>query len=155
MSMKIYEPHKSSIGGIDANIIAIFCYLVAAIVGLIPVLRYFAWLAPLAFYFMDKESSFVKFHAMQAFVLNLAGAILGFLLSVVLGGLVGASVFSTHAFYAAFGFAGIISLIATIISITIIVFAVIAMVNAYNYKEYRIPLAGNIADMFSRKINNK
>ena len=71
------DPHKSTIGGMDANLLALIAYIASAAVGFIPLLRYLAWLAPLVIFFMEKESGFVKFHAMQSFVLNLIGAAFG------------------------------------------------------------------------------
>ncbi|NLF21130.1 MAG: hypothetical protein GX588_06935, partial [Clostridiaceae bacterium] len=47
MKNELYPPHKSSLGNLDANVLALLAYLAAVVVGWIPVLRYGAWLAPL------------------------------------------------------------------------------------------------------------
>ncbi len=60
----------------------------------IPVVKYVAWLAPLIIYLVEKNSQFVKFHAMQAFLLNIIGAVLSFLVSIVLGAIMAASYYS-------------------------------------------------------------
>ncbi|HYE82509.1 MAG TPA: hypothetical protein VEG39_10150 [Clostridia bacterium] len=103
MNVKKIVPHKSAIGGMDANVLALIAYIASAALGFIPLLRYFAWLAPLAIFFMEKESGFVKFNAMQSFVLNLIGAALGFVVSVLIGGTVGMTLGSRYANAAALG----------------------------------------------------
>ncbi len=37
--MNTYQPHRSSLGGLDANIMALLCYLVTFVGGLIPVVK--------------------------------------------------------------------------------------------------------------------
>ena len=76
-------PHKSSLGGLDANLMALLCYVAAFVIGLIPGIRYVAFLAPLALYFLEKGSRFVKFHAMQAFMLQLLYMLLNLILSLI------------------------------------------------------------------------
>jgi len=151
--VKTVEPHKSSIGNMDANVMALVTYIAAIFVGFIPVLRYGAWLVPLVLYYMEKESDFVKFHAIQSLVLNIAGAVLGFFVSVVVGSIISASITTPYTAYAVFGLTGIIGLVTTVISIIIFIFAILAMVNAYKYKQYRIPFAGKAADYALSKFS--
>ena len=81
--MNTYQPHRSSLGGLDANIMAVLCYLVTFVGGLIPVVKYVAWLLPLVIVFLEKESGLVKFHAMQAFVLNLISFVVTVLITIL------------------------------------------------------------------------
>ncbi len=133
------QPHKSSIGDLQANSMALLCYLAGCILAFIPVIRYVAWLAPLAIFFLEKESRFVKFHAMQAFVLDAIGRILGLLLTLLFGGNLAAPAFYSY------GTVGFIVMLTTLISLVSLALAVIAMLKAYKYVEYRIPIIGNIA----------
>ena len=151
MKNEIYNPHKSSMGNLNANVMALLCYIASVVVSLIPVVRYVAWLAPLALFLMEKQSKFVKFHAMQSFLLHIVSAVLGFLVSVVLGGILGVSAMSAATYYVATGLAGIISLLTSAISLVILVFAIIAMVGAYQYKETHIPVIGDIAQRIAQK----
>lgn len=153
MKNETYTPHKSSIGDLNANMMALLCYIVSVVVSWIPVVRYVAWLVPLLIFFMEKQSNFVKFHALQSFFLNVFSAILTFLVLVVLGSILGVGSISSNVNYfaAAAGLAGIISLLVLAISLVILVFAIIAMVKAYGYKEYHIPLIGGIAAGFAQK----
>jgi uncharacterized membrane protein len=146
MMNQVYEPHKSSIGGLDANTMALLAYIASILVSWIPGVRYLAWAVPLVIFFMEKQSKLVKFHAMQAFVLEAFCAILTFVVSVIIGGIVGASAVSAYAAYSALGVLGFISFLTVAISLLVTVFAVIAMVKAYGYKAYRIPIAGRIAE---------
>lgn len=145
MKNEMHAPHGSSIGTMNANSMALLCYVAAIPLGWIPVLRYVAWLAPLALFLLEKQSKFVKFHAMQAFLLQVVSAVLSFLVSVVLGGILGVGSLSAATYYAAAGLAGMIGLLTTVISLIILVFAIIAMVGAYQYKETHIPVLGGIA----------
>lgn len=145
----LYQPHKSSIGGLNANMVAMLSYIASVVVGWIPVIRYLAWLVPLVIFFVEKDSKFVKFHAMQSFLLHMFGAVLSFLVLVVPGGLIGASMLNPYTASAALGVAGILSLLVTIIALAMTAFAVIAMIKAYGYKEYYIPVVGRLAVRFT------
>ncbi|MDF3005670.1 MAG: hypothetical protein K0S22_2142 [Oscillospiraceae bacterium] len=145
----LYQPHKSSIGGLNANVVAMLSYIASVVVGWIPVIRYLAWLVPLVIFFMEKDSKFIKFHAMQSFLLHVFGAGLSFLVLAVSGGLVGVSMLNSYTFSAALGAAGILGLLVTVIALAMTVFAVIAMIKAYGYKEYYIPVVGSLAVRFT------
>ncbi|HNW05022.1 MAG TPA: DUF4870 domain-containing protein [Oscillospiraceae bacterium] len=155
MKNEIYMPHKSSIGGLDANLTALLCYIASAIVSWVPVVCYVAWLAPLVLFFMEKESALVKFHAMQSFLLHAVNAALSLLVSVVLGGILSASMYGAAGAYAAWGAAGIIGILTTVISIVFLVFAIFAMVGAYRYQETYLPVVGGIARTLADRIGQK
>ncbi|MGI6169291.1 MAG: DUF4870 domain-containing protein [Christensenellales bacterium] len=141
--------HKSSLGNIDANILALLCYIVTAILGFIPVIKYVAWLAPLIIFLIEKKSSFVKYHAMQAFLLNLVGLIIGLILGLIFSAIFAAALIANP--YGFLGAAGVVSVISLIVSIVILIFSILAMIGAYKYQEYQIPLLGPLA----HKITNK
>jgi uncharacterized membrane protein len=154
MSLKTYEPHKSSIGGLDANIAALLAYLVALILNFIPGAHWFTWLVPLIFFFIEKNSMLVKFHAAQAFVLGVIGAIIYIILDIISTAIAWSSV--TSWLTGGWGFTGgivAVSIIAAIVGILIAVFEILAMVNAYKWKEYSIPWVGGLAEKFSSKVN--
>lgn len=134
-------PHKSSLG-LEANIAVLIAYLGGVVVSWIPWIGYVAFLVPLVIFILEKESKFVRFHAMQSFVLNVLGLILGLLLSLISSLVVPSLYYSPGA---ALTFLGVIGTIGTIISIIILVLAIIAVVNGFQYKEYRLPLLGNLA----------
>lgn len=145
MSNQTVDAHQSSLGNIDANILALLCYIVSAVLGFVPIVKYVAWLAPLVVFFIEKQSSFVKFHAMQAFLLNLAGLVISLILSLIFAATL---LVSASGAVATVGLTGIIGLI---VSIVILVFSILAMIGAYKYQEYEIPLLGPL----TRKILGK
>jgi len=148
--MNIYEPHKSSIGNVDANLMTLIAYGAAIVVIFIPGIKIISWLVPIVIYILEKDSHFVKFHSMQAFLINVVGIIFNIIILMIVGGSIGMLFF--RPFYydvlETILSAGIITIIVTIV---IIIFEIIAMVKCYQYKEYEIPLIGILA----RKIVNK
>lgn len=148
--MKTYQPHRSSLGGLDANIMALLCYLVTTIAGFIPVIRYVAFLLPFVIVFVEKESGLVRFHAMQAFMLNLVSMALSVVLGILLS-VLGVSL-AFFSWSATAGVAAITGIISLVIGIAAIVFSILAMIKAYNYTEYDIPLLGALSRSFLTKF---
>lgn len=148
------EPHKSSLG-LDANMLALLCYISAFALSWIPVVKYVAWIAPLIIFFVEKDSAFVKFHAMQSFILEVIVWIFTVVISIIIT--IIWSMYASTSYYdytslsAAAGLAGILSTILIVIGIVVTVFAIIAMFKAYSYNEYKIPLVGALAEKWSKK----
>ncbi len=147
--MKV-NPHRSSLG-MDANVMALLCYIAAFVLAWIPIVKWVAPAAPLVIFFIEKESPFVKFHAMQAFILEVVNWVLSIIFSIILS----AVAYNPYAYLTGRGWGalGAISIISTIVGIALTVFAIIALIKAYGYFEYKIPLVGNFAMKFSRKGN--
>lgn len=151
--MKV-NPHRSSLG-MDANVMALLCYLAAFVLGWIPVIKWVAPLAPLVIFFIEKESPFVKFHAMQAFILQVISWIIGIVFAIIMA-IAWSTVSYTDiygALNASLGITGVLSVISVIIGIVLTIFAIIALVKANGYYEYKIPVVGNLAEKFSKKSN--
>ncbi len=144
--MKV-NPHRSSLG-MDANIMALLCYLAAFVLAWIPYIKYIAPLAPLVIFFIEKESPFVKFHAIQAFILELVNWVFMLIFAIIYAAMWRNAIFS---YGRGLGGIGIVTALSVIIGIILTVFAIIAMVKAYGYFEYKIPVIGNFADKFSKK----
>lgn len=136
------EPHRSSLG-MDANIAVLIAYLGGVVVSWIPYINYVAFLVPLVIFILEKESNFVRFHAMQGFALNVLGLVLRLLVSLAVA-LVTPSLYLSSP-GAALGIIGAIGFIGTVLSLAILVLAIIAVVNGFQYKEYRLPVLGNLA----------
>ncbi len=101
---------KSSTG-LDANLVGLLAYTLGVITGL-------------AFFLIEKESKFVKFHAMQAILFSVAM----FILSTVL------------AFIPVIGWALI-----PLVQLAALVVWIIAMVKAYKGEWFQLPVIGKIA----------
>ena len=144
---RIYQPHRSSLGNIEANVMALLAYLAPVILGFIPGVSYVAWAAPLVLYFVEKNSLLVKFHAMQALAIQIVSTILSVIYSIIVssaavgigvtGGILGVP--------SIVGVWGIFTLVYGVLAIVLLVFDIMAMVKAYRYVEYRIPVAGKLA----------
>lgn len=152
MSNNMVEPHKSSFG-LDANVAVLIAYLGGLIISFIPVLNYLAWAVPLVIFFMETRSSFIKFHAMQSFTLNLAGLVLLIVLRFIVGGILTAIFFRSPA--AGLGVMGFLTAIVTIVNIVIGIFAIIAVYNGWKYQEYKVPFIGDLAVKISEMFGYK
>ncbi len=153
-----YEPHKSSIANLDANLVALFVYLIPMLVGFAFHASALAWIIPLIVFFVEKDSDLVKFHCAQAVML------------VFIPGVSFIYYFNDYSYYRWYcmvtgwfvSFSGIMSLltgsvfgiillifglIAGIITLVFFVFKVIAMIKAYNYIAYEVPVIGKIASL--------
>jgi uncharacterized membrane protein len=149
--MKV-NPHRSSLG-MDANIMALLCYLAAFVLGWIPIIKWVAPLAPLVIFFIEKESPFVKFHAMQAFILQVISWIIGIIVAIISAIAVSTISYSDPfgSLSASLGIVTVLSVITVIIGIILTIFDIIAMVKAHGYFEYKIPVVGNLSEKFSKK----
>ncbi len=126
---------KSSTG-LDANIAALLAYLLGLLGGLI-------------FFFMEKSSRFVKFHAMQSILFNvivavvaIGGAIVVTILSLILGQISQGLVFVV----------GIISLLFWVVfGLVVLVAAIMLLIKAFQGQMFKLPIIGNMAEKFANK----
>lgn len=165
MSDKVYEPHKSSIGNVDANLIAAGCYGAAVILSFIPFASWIAWAAPLVVYFLEKKSVLVKFHAVQALVLNAIGSVL-FLVLFIVRKIVYSAIYPNNYdwnslfnndYYRDIKTAATVStifvIVTYIIALALAALQIIAALKAYKYTEFKIPVVGGIASKISEKLS--
>ena len=126
---------KSSTG-LDENLAALLAYIAHFISGLI-------------FFFIEKDSRLVRFHAMQStilggllfvggFILGIAWAIISAILSQISGLL-----------------ASLVSLVLGLVLVVFIVAAfagwILCMVKAYQGQYFKLPVIGKFAEQFSQK----
>ena len=145
--MKV-NPHRSSLG-MDANTLALLCYIAAFVLSWIPFIKWIAPAAPLIIFFIEKESPFVKFHAMQALILE----IVNWLIAIIIAIIVRAVAYNPYNYLygRGWGAAAAVGIIGTIVGVVLTIFAIIACIKAYQYFEYKIPVIGNLAMKFSHK----
>lgn len=151
-----YEPHKSSIANLDANLVALFVYLLPMVIGFAFRAGALAWIIPLVVFFVEKDSDLVKFHCAQAVILVFIPGVLSFVISFITA-IIGGTAMITGWFVSFSGLASLLTgsvfgiillvlgLITAIITIVFFVFKIIAMIKAYNYIAYEVPLIGKIA----------
>jgi uncharacterized membrane protein len=124
--------------GLAPNIAGLLCYVAGWITGMI-------------FYLIDKNNSFVRFHAMQSIIFSGALTIVQVIISVVL----------PHYYYYDYydyggftllQFAWLISVINVLIWIFFGVLSIVLMMKAYQGQKYRLPIAGRLAEQWTTRI---
>lgn len=119
---EVFPPNnQKSSTGLEENIAGLLCYLGTFITGII-------------FTILEKDSRFVKFHAMQSIVVFVSLWIAGLVLDFV-------------------PFIG--WLLSMLVSFLGFVLWIVLMVKAYNHERIRIPIASDIADTLLESFNGK
>ncbi|MGI6545160.1 MAG: DUF4870 domain-containing protein [Fastidiosipilaceae bacterium] len=152
MNKIVYQDHVSSIGNQKANIIALIVYVAPVVLAWIPLVRYFAWALPIVFFFLEKSSQFVKFHAMQSTLLELIGSLLSIVVSIISAS-VSRALYNPYRIGVGFGALGLISLLSVLVSLAILIFSIIAVVKAYKYEAYHLPVIGKLADKLVERFS--
>ncbi len=120
---------RSSVG-LDENVAGALCYLLGVVTGVV-------------FYLIERDSRFVRFHAVQSIVvfggvlviqmvLAAAGVILG---TIPVLGAVLSLIF--------------VGLLSTLVSIAALALWVVLMYKAYRGERWRVPVAGGIAERYA------
>jgi uncharacterized membrane protein len=124
---------KSSTG-LDENVAALLAYVAT-------------WVSGLIFFLIEKESRFVRFHAMQAILLGAAfivvwilmwflwvfGFFVSAMISDVLGWIVGM----------------VLTLLFAVVGIGFFIGFVMCLIKAYQKQYFKLPVLGNLAEKFS------
>ena len=117
----------------DANVASMLCYLTMICCGLGIVLS-------LVFFFMEKTSRLLRYHAMQALlyggvwiVVGVAFRILAMLAGVALGDAIGVMAFW-----------GLL-MVRLVVALVLLAFLILAAIKAYQGQYYKLPILGNIA----------
>lgn len=151
------KDNKSSIIGIDANVIVLVGYLGGLFLSWIIGINYFAWLLPLIIYIVEKKSEFIKDQMAQATILYIIVSII-----MLIFNLIWIIIFpdSYKLGLNLDNFTGSTLIISTmnILSVTItiiITFIVIkTSMKIWYYENYKIPVIGLLIPNF-RKILDK
>lgn len=142
--MKQSGRHFSSIGNLEAKNIVLIAYGVPILFHFIFGFKFISWLIPLCLYFLEKDSNFVKFHAMQSFLLNVLTAIVTLIANLLTGTVRAVFSFSLLKLIA-FGINGILGLVFWIIGLILLIAGLLALYQGYHYKFYKLPLIGEMA----------
>ncbi|MBN1525448.1 MAG: DUF4870 domain-containing protein [Spirochaetales bacterium] len=128
MAKETKEARKKTSMGMDENLEALLAYLFSIIGGLI-------------FFLGEKNSKFVRFHALQSILLGVVLIAVIIILSIIFG-IVGL-VLSPSAWLA---ISFIIGLINLVVYLGFIVLTIICMIKAYQMEGFKIPVIGEIAE---------
>jgi uncharacterized membrane protein len=140
----------------DANVAVVIIYIAMAVASWIPYIGWFAWIVPLVFFFMEKQSGFVKFHAVQATGIGILRAVLAIALQIGIWILtpktvVGALNFAMGRGWGAWALLGTIS---TIIAIAISLLILYIVITAWGYKQVELPVIGPLAAKAAAKLDD-
>jgi uncharacterized membrane protein len=127
---------KSSTG-LDANIAALLAYVLGFLGGLI-------------FFFMEKSSRFVKFHAMQSILFQVLIAvfvIFAIIVSVIIG-VLGAAM-NGGIIVTIIG--GLFTLVCVVVSLALFIGFVMLLIKAFQGQTFKLPIIGNMAEKFASK----
>jgi uncharacterized membrane protein len=122
-----HTPHKSSFG-IDANIVILVVWFGAFVLSLIEALSFLSFSIPFIILFLEKDSTLVKQHAVQAislFLFNILATLVIFIFPLL-------------------------SLIFWIIALIELALIVVAAQRGWNYQEYELPFIKPIADLVKK-----
>ncbi|ASJ07129.1 DUF4870 domain-containing protein [Thermococcus pacificus] len=112
------EPRKTSLG-MDENVEGLLAYLLWWVTGII-------------FLLLEKDSDFVRFHAMQSTITFLGITVLMWLLAII-------------------PFIGWV--LANLLGLLGIILWIIGMVKAYQGERYKFPIVGDLAEQWMDKVN--
>jgi uncharacterized membrane protein len=155
MSIKTYEPHKSSIGGMDANVCILIPLIIAMLMNTGDGSCWLAWLVPLIFLLIEKDSAMVKSLTIQVVVLCIIATIIYIILDIITaianpipylgwGLLVGVG--NPVAYW-------IIGAIKWAVKIVVDLLILKVIMSGYKWQEYTIPFIGGFVAKFSSMVN--
>ena len=145
------QSHKSSLG-MKAHIAVILIFIITAVLFWFSYTRYFAWVIPILFFIIEKNSKFVKFYAVQAFFICIIRAVISVLLTllgnaIALKDIRGLTADVQNRWISAAMLPGEID---TFVGIGIVVFFVFIVIRVSDYAQIRLPGVGYIADKLSK-----
>ena len=145
-------PHKSSLG-MNANMASLVIFVAMIVVSWIPYLKWIAWGVPLAVFFMEKSSRFVKFQAVTALILGIIGAALSLILQIFIWILTPKTIYGAMSLVLGKGWGAWVFLgtISTIIAVLFTIIEVYMIWKAYTYKQVELPIIGPVARRASEK----
>ena len=129
-------PMSKTTLGLDENIEGLLCYLLGAITGVL-------------FLILEKESDFVKFHAMQSILISLSFIIVSMVL-VIVGMIVASMVILFPPIIIILGILGPIGVLINLAGLALLIFG---MYKAYQGERYKFPIFGDITEDLLKKIN--
>lgn len=122
------SPSGSSSTGLQPNIAAVLAYVLT-------------WLTGLVFFLIEKQSPFVRFHAMQSILLGVGVIALQIALSIIsliMGQIIG--ILGT-----------LVGLLSLVVVLGFLVVWILCMVKSYQGQMFKLPIIGDIAQNFASK----
>ena len=139
------SPHKSSLG-MEANVAVLVMYIIMVVLSWISVLGWVTWAVPLVFFFLEKQSRFVKFQAIQALLIAAASAVVSIVVRVLSWVFAPAATLNALSFFnPGLGIWALLNIIAALIGIAFFLIELYVLFMAYNWKQVELPIIGPLA----------
>jgi len=153
------SPHKSSLG-MDANIVAAIVFAGTALLSWIPYVGYAAWAIPLVFFFLEKDSKFVRFSCVTALVIEIIAVIISIIFAIIIMALtpnrsdVLYGILNYESYRWRLGALSFFSALTVIFVVAFIVLFIFLAIMAFMYKQIKLPIIGSIAEKAANKLDN-
>ena len=144
---------KKSIGGIDANIILLICYLGPLFFSWFSGTRFVAWLIPIIIYILERNNKFVKKHAAQASILYLGYSIISIVImfmSVIMFDNPNVFILNLENFSGSLLMATMASMSSLFVLIVVTILTVIVSSKVWHYEDYDIPFIRLFINSFEK-----
>jgi len=140
----------------DANIASIIIFIAMAVVSWIPYLGWVAWAVPLVFFYLEKNSGFVKFQAVTALIIGIIWAAISIVLQIFTWILIPRDIYSAVSYLSGRGWGPwmLLGAISTIVGLAATALSVFLIYSAWGYKQVELPVIGPIAAKVSEKLNH-
>lgn len=156
------KDNKSSISGIDANIIVLLGYLGGLFLSWITSINYFAWLFPLVIYIVEKKSEFAKEQMAQATVLYITTSIITFIFNLIWIIMFPKSYnvgLNLNNFSGSTLVVSTMNILSVTITVLISLIVIITSMKTWYYDNYKIPVISFFVppfrDLLEKIINNR
>lgn len=156
------KDNKSSISGIDANIIVLIGYLGGLFLTWIININYFAWILPLIIYIIEKKSEFVKDQMAQATILYILVSIITLIFNLIWIIMFPTSYnigLNLNNFSGSTLVVSTMNILSVTITILITLVVVITSMKTWYYENYKMPVIGffvpSFRNLLDKIISNK
>ena len=147
---------KSSIAGIEANIVVLICYLGALFLSWFYDTKILAWLLPLIIYIIEKDNEFRKKQSAQACILYFCYTIINLIImfvSIHYFNIQNIYTFNLTNFSGSLLMASILIMIAMSILVLVTIITVIVVSKVWNYEDYELPFIKKYINKFRKFID--
>lgn len=147
---KLCNPQKSSFG-MDGNKAVMIFWLVAAALMISPYTCILSFICPLIFFLKEKDSEFVRFHALQSMIYSIiftiANLVIGFL-CIWSAWIPGVRQIDKAQQTAEVRYCALVKVdfLPYMFGLIFLLIAVLVIVKANTYEAYKLPIAGPIAE---------
>ena len=156
------KDNKSSISGIDTNLIVLIGYLGGLFLTWIININYFAWILPLIIYIIEKKSEFVKDQMAQATILYILVSIITLIFNLIWIIMFPTSYnvgLNLNNFSGSTLVVSTMNILSVTITILITLVVVITSMKIWYYENYKMPVIGffvpSFRNLLDKIISNK